>query len=176
MDALHRVTIAATAFVVLGGGMLLSSSRPNAAVAFAQAAGSETQASPAPPAGAGEIDIYDRSALLYARRRVRAASGSQRGQEIYFMRCWICHNEYTMAGDPAHAPSLRDLFKRRNEDFVRVQIRNGSARMPTYSSKTLSDADLDDLVTYLREKCGTFKTGGGCFDEHNPPPNPFYRF
>lgn len=183
MDVSNRMKIAATALVILGGGMLLRSSDFDATAAFAQAAGTQSQgsgqqrqATPPPPAGTEEVDRYDRSALLYATRRTGATTGWQRGQEIYYMRCWMCHNEYTMAGDPAPAPSLRDVFERRNEEFVRAQIRNGSSRMPTYTVKNLPDADLDDLVTYLREKCGTFKTGGGCFDEHNPPPNPLYRF
>ena len=59
---------------------------------------------------------------------------------------------------------------------VRRIIRSGSPRMPTYGPQVLGDEDLDDLVTFLRENCGTSETGGGCFDEHNPPPNPFYQY
>ena len=53
--------------------------------------------------------------------------------------------------------------------------------MPAYTRAVISDADMSDLLMYLREKCGTFPTGGGggrtgtCFDEHNPPANPHYR-
>ena len=105
-----------------------------------------------------------------------AKSGWQRGQEIYFYRCWMCHNEYVLAGDHFPVPSLRDLFERQDEEYVRSMIRVGAPMMPTYGPETLTDKDVDDLVTYLKEKCGTFETGGGCFDEHNPPRNPLYRF
>ena len=47
--------------------------------------------------------------------------------------------------------------------------------MPAYTPAVISAADMSDLLMYLREKCGTFPTGGGCFDEHNPPANPHYR-
>jgi len=99
------------------------------------------------------------------------------------MRCWICHNEYTVIAEPGAAPSLRDLYKRPklmngqpvNDQTVTAFVRAGTGRMPSYSPQYFKDADLADLVVYLREKCGTFKTGGGCFDEHNPPANPMYK-
>jgi hypothetical protein len=130
-----------------------------------------------------DVDEDDPNSLLWAMQRAGYKSGWQRGQEIYYMKCWMCHNEYTIAADTAPpAPSLRDLFKRPlvggqpvNDQNVAAYIRRGSGRMPAYTSTVLSDADITDLVTYLREKCGTFRTGGGCFDEHNPPPNPRYR-
>ena len=143
---------------------------------FAQTAGSPSQA-PAVP-----VDRYDRNAQLWTMQRAGYASGWQRGQEIYYMRCWICHNEYTVVAEPGAAPSLRNLYKDLksygepvNEQPVINQIRRGSARMPAYAPANLSDKDLADLLLYLREKCGTFPTGGGCFDEHNPPPNPNYK-
>ena len=99
------------------------------------------------------------------------------------MRCWMCHNEYTIAADRFAAPTLRDLYQRPTlasgqpvtDQTVAAHIRNGSAGMPAYTSAVISGADMSDLLVYLREKCGTFPTGGGCFDEHNPPPNPRYR-
>ena len=130
-----------------------------------------------------DVDEDDPNSLLWAMQRAGHESGWRRGQEIYYMRCWMCHNEYTIAADTSPpAPSLRDLFKRplvggqpMNDQNVAAYIRRGSARMPAYSAAVLSNADLSDLITYLREKCGTFSSGGGCFDEHNPPPNPRYR-
>ena len=128
------------------------------------------------------LDPYDRVSQLWYFQRL-ASSGWQRGQEIYYMRCWICHNEYTVIAEPGAAPSLRDLFKRPrlmngqpvNDQTVAAFVRAGTARMPSYSPQYFKDQDLADLVVYLREKCGTFKTGGGCFDEHNPPANPMYK-
>lgn len=124
----------------------------------------------------GGIDKWNRMASLYARQRSGATSGWQRGQEIYYMRCWICHSELVNVGDHFPAPSLRNLFDNRDEAFVRAWIRAGSQGMPSYTPQNLSDADIEDLIAYLREKCDTFETGSGCFDEHNPPPNPLYRY
>ena len=121
------------------------------------------------------IDPYDRGAMFYRYQRV-ASSGLGRGQEIYYMRCWACHSEYLHATDPMPPPSMRHLFESRDEQYVRFIIREGGARMPGFTEATLTDAELDDLVLYLQEKCGTFPTGGGCFDEHNPPRNPRYRY
>ena len=134
------------------------------------------------PAQPQPLDPYDRVSQLWYFQRL-ASSGWQRGQEIYYMRCWICHNEYTVIAEPGAAPSLRDLYKRPrlmngqpvNDQTVAAFVRAGTGRMPSYSPQYFKDADLADLVVYLREKCGTFKTGGGCFDEHNPPANPAYK-
>jgi len=49
---------------------------------------------------------------------------------------------------------------------VKAKIRNGGPGMAAYKY-ALSEADLDDLVSYLREKC--------CWDSDSPPPNPRYR-
>jgi mono/diheme cytochrome c family protein len=53
-----------------------------------------------------------------------------------------------------------------NDDTVKEKIRNGGAGMAAYKY-TLSNADLNDLVSYLREKC--------CWDSDTPPLNPRYR-
>jgi virginiamycin B lyase len=135
---------------------------------------------PAAPSPLPEIDEYDRVAQLWYRQRL-ARSGPARGQEIYYMSCWMCHNEYTIAADPKnHAPSLKDLFTSAavTDQAVMAKIRAGGPRMPAYAPGLLSDRDLRDLVAYLRDTCGTIPTdagGGGCFDERNPPPNPRYK-
>ena len=36
-----------------------------------------------------------------------ATSGAARGENIYFYKCWMCHNKYTKS-----APSLKSLFAR----------------------------------------------------------------
>ena len=139
------------------------------------------QAAPAESAPIPEIDEYDRVAQLWYRQRV-AKSGPERGQEIYYMSCWMCHNEYTIEADPNnHAPSLKDLFSSGGviDQAVIMKIRSGGLRMPAYPPTLMTDRDLVDLIAYLREKCGTFPTdagGGGCFDERNPPANPHYKF
>src|SRR5688572_7869794 len=81
------------------------------------------QESAAPRAAAPQterpIDPDDRGAQIWYFQRL-GTTGWQRGQEIYYMRCWICHNDYTVIAEPGAAPSLRDLYKR-------PTLRNGQA-------------------------------------------------
>ena len=53
-----------------------------------------------------------------------------------------------------------------NEDGIKDEIRNGGAGMAAYKY-VLNDADLNDLVSYMREQC--------CWDSNSPPPNRRYR-
>ncbi len=116
---------------------------------------------------------FQRSVEIY-NFTMGATSGPQRGEEIYYFKCWVCHNDYTIkAGTPA--PPLKDLFQRPrlmtgqpvNEETVAEKIRDGGPLMPAYRH-TLADADIADLMSYFRdEKC--------CFDGEEPPANPRYR-
>ena len=55
-------------------------------------------------------DDLQRSMEIYAFQEA-APSGPARGQEIYYYRCWSCHNSYTnAAGSPA--PILEGLYER----------------------------------------------------------------
>jgi len=111
---------------------------------------------------------YNQRALEIYEFRKAAKSGSDRGQEIFYYKCWFCHNEFTK-----DIPKLPGLFQRPtlasgqpvNEETVKNQIRNGSANMAAYKY-TLSEADLNDLVAYLRERC--------CWNSDAPPLNPRY--
>ena len=132
---------------------------------------SAERGTPDPPKGS-----LQRSAeILYFKRF--AESGPDRGKEIYFYKCWVCHNDYTRAaGSPA--PTLRDLYKRPkllsgqpvNDETVAAKIRNGGPNMPGYQY-TLNEKDLADLVSFFREgKC--------CWEdseEKEPPRNPRYK-
>jgi mono/diheme cytochrome c family protein len=132
---------------------------------------SAERGTPDPPKGS-----LQRSAeILYFKRF--ADSGPDRGKEIYFYKCWVCHNDYTRAaGSPA--PTLRDLYKRPkllsgqavNDETVTAKIKNGGPNMPGYQY-TLSEKDLSDLVSFFREgKC--------CWEdseEKEPPRNPRYK-
>jgi len=104
-------------------------------------------------------------------------SGSLRGQEIYFYKCWVCHNAYTReAGSPA--PSLKDLYQRpvmlsgqpMNDENLASKIRDGGPGMPGYRY-SLTDQDIQDLVAFFRE-------GLCCWEdkeEQEPPLNPRFR-
>lgn len=147
-------------------------------VAMPEVAAQAAPASQAPAASVSApppVDEFDRVAMLWYRQRL-AKSGAARGEEIFFMTCWICHNEYTIATTKIHAPSLKDLFasgRDISDDAIMGTIRRGGLRMPAYSPRLLSDQDLRDLVAFLRARCATSK--GSCFDETNPPANPRYK-
>ena len=156
---------------VIAVAMLLATPRPSSAGAVAQT-------SPQSPASAGDLDSqldpYQRSGLIYYNK-LMGKSGWERGQHIYYLKCWMCHNEYTIASDPkAAAPTLKDLYKRPtlvsgrpvNDETVATKIRDGGPRMPGYRH-VLNDQDMADLLAYLREKC--------CWDADNPPANPRYK-
>jgi mono/diheme cytochrome c family protein len=113
-------------------------------------------------------DPYQRSVAIYTFHKA-AASGADRGREIFYYKCWFCHNEFADG-----APKLKGVFQRKqllsgrpaNEDGIKDEIRNGGAGMAAYKY-VLSDADLNDLVSYIRDQC--------CWDSKSPPPNPRYR-
>jgi len=176
MNISNRMKAIGMLLLFLMVGLLLSTSDWDGTRVFAQEPAQEPTGEELDQYNQQEVDKYNRVAAMYARERAGAKSGWQRGQEIFYMRCWFCHSEYIIVGDDFPAPTLRDVFERQDEEYVRQMIRTGAPEMPTYSPKTLTDKDVDDLVTYLKEKCGTFETGSGCFDEDNPPPNPLYRY
>ena len=99
-----------------------------------------------------------------------ANSGAARGENIYFYKCWMCHNKYAKGG-----PYLKDLFKQENlvngepvsAESVTQFIKEGAAGMPSFKT-TLSDAQVSDLVSYIKEgKC--------CAEGEELPKNPWYR-
>ena len=75
----------------------------SAASAQQQARQRPARAEPAEPA-----KDYNQRALEIYEFRKAAQSGPDRGQEIYFYKCWMCHNELAQGG----APKLVGLFKR----------------------------------------------------------------
>jgi streptogramin lyase/mono/diheme cytochrome c family protein len=114
-------------------------------------------------------DGHQRSRDIY-EMRTSAARGPQRGEEIYYYKCWFCHNQYAKTGPP-----LKDIFKRGmlqsgipvSDETVTEKIRQGGAIMPAYRH-TLTNDDLADLLSY-------FKGAKCCFEGDEPPPNPLYR-
>jgi mono/diheme cytochrome c family protein len=136
-----------------------------AALTAASLAGPRATAQDAAP---GTKDYLQRSLSIYEFRKA-AASGPDRGQEIFYYKCWFCHNEFTK-----EIPKLTGLYQHPallsgepvSDETVKGKIRNGGPGMAAYKY-ALSEADLDDLVSYLREKC--------CWNSDSPPPNPRYR-
>ena len=111
-------------------------------------------------------DIYNYATI--------ATDGPGRGLELYYHKCWKCHNDHAVAaGSPA--TKLDGLFARATlstgepvtVDTVAAKIRDGGPLMPAYKYD-LSDQDVADLVSYLREEdC--------CYVGEEPPANPRYR-
>jgi mono/diheme cytochrome c family protein len=116
-------------------------------------------------------DPYQRSYEIYTLQTSAKKGTIQHGEEIYYFKCWWCHNQYAKTG-----PQLRDLFKRPtlvmgqpvNDQTVREKILNGSPGvMPAYKT-ALDETDLNDLISYI-------KSNRCCFDAEEPPPNPRYK-
>jgi streptogramin lyase/cytochrome c5 len=134
---------------------------------------SRTQASPKQPDSAAPNVMHSDDLQRSARHdtyRVIADSGAGRGENIYFYKCWMCHNKYAKTG-----PYLKELFKHEQlmsgdpvtEENVAAKIREGGPGMPAFGT-TLKDSDIADLITYIKEgKC--------CVEGENPAANPWYR-
>ncbi|MGH9679129.1 MAG: c-type cytochrome, partial [Candidatus Acidiferrales bacterium] len=98
-----------------------------------------------------------------------ANSGAARGENIYFFKCWMCHNKYARTG-----PYLKSLYQHESlmsgdpvtDENVAKKIKEGGPGMPSFGA-TLTDNDINDLETY-------FKEGKCCYEGENPPPNPWY--
>ena len=139
------------------------------------AAQSSSSSAPATAESGAAALKLQRSVAVY-NFKTTAEKGPLRGQEIYYFKCWICHNSYTIKGGTGAVP-LKDLFKRPklvitgepvSDQTVAEKIKNGSPKMPAYRY-TLSDADIADLLSYIRdEKC--------CFEGLVPLLNPFDRY
>jgi mono/diheme cytochrome c family protein len=153
----RRIAVAALATILMVHGAFRGAMAQEAATPSANSQSSSPTRDP-----------YQRSLETYEFKKA-AASGPERGREIFYYKCWFCHNEFT-----THAPQLTGLFARGtllsglpvNNDTVKDRIRNGGEGMAAYKY-TLSEADLDDLVSFVREKC--------CWDSDAPPANPRYR-
>src|SRR5258705_7190600 len=114
-------------------------------------------------------DDMQRSARL-DHYKLLADSGASRGENIYFFKCWMCHNKYAKTG-----PYLKSLYQHESmmagdpvtDQNVIAKIKEGGPGMPAFQT-TLSDPDIADLAAYIREgKC--------CVEGENPPANPLYR-
>jgi mono/diheme cytochrome c family protein len=156
--------------VILAAGIWIGRRAPTGAE---EAAGQTPPQRAAAPANLPTIqhDPYQRSLAIYEFKKA-AQSGADRGREIFYYKCWFCHNEF--AG-PQSAPNLMGVFQRKQllsgrpttDDGIKDEIRNGGAGMAGYKY-TLDDADLNDLVAYIRQGC--------CWDSKRTPPNPRYAF
>jgi mono/diheme cytochrome c family protein len=166
-----RIAVAVLLVLALAAGIYFLRRAPSDQTAQAPAAPEQTAKAPAPQTPETVIrDPYQRSLAILEFKKA-ADKGPDRGREIFYYKCWFCHNEF--AG-PQSAPDLANVFKREKllsgrpstADGIKDEIRNGGAGMAAYKY-VLNEADLDDLVAYIREGC--------CWNSKSPPPNPRYR-
>src|SRR5215831_11025275 len=80
---------------ILTGATIALLSLTGAAFAQQQAREAPARTEPAPP----PKDYNQRALSIYEFRKA-APSGPARGQEIYYYKCWMCHNEFAQGGAP----------------------------------------------------------------------------
>src|SRR5262245_42095206 len=132
--------------------LLISFGAPALALALTLAIGTVLPSAPAlaQTAAAPEFPkpTYDPSLrdLKYYRYKRVAESGPERGRELYYFKCWQCHNEFQKT-----APQLKGLYEGGRQiagetvtDAVLAnKIRSGGPAMPAFRHE-LNDADVAD--------------------------------
>jgi mono/diheme cytochrome c family protein len=66
------------------------------------------------------------------------------GQKAFARNCNECHP----GGSGGEGPALNDSAL--PASFIKFQVRNGLGAMPAFSTKDVSDSDLDALVFYVQ--------------------------
>jgi cytochrome c551 len=73
------------------------------------------------------------------------------GGAVYAQRCSACH---AADGTGGSGPNLNYRVPGLDDTEVRAVIRNGKNTMPAFNAASIADADLDDLVAFLRDRHG----------------------
>lgn len=71
-----------------------------------------------------------------------------RGQALYREYCFGCHAAEAKFGPIQSGAEFQAKYS--NDDGVAEVIRSGRAPMPSFPPQSLSDADLVDLIAYIR--------------------------
>ena len=83
------------------------------------------------------------------------SSAHARGAELFATHgCSHCHGKDGVNGELG--PDLQRVRNRMNASQITRQIREGSKGMPVFGPDQLTDAQVSDLVVYLRTKRKTF--------------------
>jgi mono/diheme cytochrome c family protein len=75
------------------------------------------------------------------------------GQEIYLQLCSNCHGD-DLGGALGPGLGAGTDAAREPDEFLRITITDGRGRMPSFKS-SLSDAQVELLIGYMREEQGT---------------------
>src|SRR5712691_7039208 len=102
LRSVHRAQVTRSRYIPLVAAFVIGALASTAS-AQQQSRQGPARAEPAPPA-----KDYNQRALEIYEFRKATQSGPERGREIYFYKCWMCHNELAQGG----APKLVGLFKR----------------------------------------------------------------
>src|SRR3954453_17215980 len=121
--------------VAIGMTMLLTAASPVDQLALAQSASSLQQGVATEPRA--PKDPYQRSLQVYEFRKA-AQSGPDRGQEIFYYKCWFCHNEFVAGIAEQGIPHLKGLYQKPNllsgepvnDATVKEKLKNGGPGMP----------------------------------------------
>jgi quinoprotein glucose dehydrogenase len=85
--------------------------------------------------------------MAWVLRLVRREAGEAKsGKELYMNECSSCHRP-DLAGSAPEFPSLQHISDRLDESEVRMMVRQGSGRMPSFAR--LSAAELGAIVRYV---------------------------
>lgn len=73
---------------------------------------------------------------------------AEAGHKVFVMQCNGCHvEEGKKAG---YGPNLSTSQNALNPDYVRGNVRNGRGKMVAFDKSEVSDADLENIILYLR--------------------------
>jgi mono/diheme cytochrome c family protein len=76
---------------------------------------------------------------------VALSPAAARGEKTFMRNCHECHPK----GEAGLAPSLND--KPLPGFLIRYQVRHGLGAMPEFGPGQISDAELDELIAYMRD-------------------------
>ena len=126
--------------------MLLTAASPVDQLALAQSASSSQQGVATEPKA--PKDPYQRSLQVYEFRKA-AQSGPDRGQEIFYYKCWFCHNEFTK-----DIPKLTGLYQHTalmsgepvTDDTVKEKIRMTPATPGSFVCDDISTSPTGGII------------------------------
>ena len=85
-------------------------------------------------------------AAATATRPPAPAGDTAAGKAAFDRNCNVCHP----AGQQGVGPSLVGVGSKMTDDQIRTQVRQGKGAMPAFAAAQISDADLSNLIAYLK--------------------------
>ncbi len=78
----------------------------------------------------------------------KLSADASRGQYIYRVYCLGCHAPEAKFGPIQSSAEFQAKYS--SDSAIAAVIRNGRAPMPSFPAQSLNEADLADLIAYLR--------------------------